>query len=189
MPTKKNSKNKSTKKAGKSAPAKKTVQAKCPVPMTAQKAPPLPTTLSQHVELTHSDFRGGIKTLVRHPVEVVQLITSHPGSHRAGHYHKAGWHFCHVLSGIIHYFERPVGSQEQPKMTVIGEGETFFTGPMMEHTMYFPVETTFLNIANSERTAEDYEADLVRLPAHLDKIVAPTTSTSDPVTNSPAASA
>jgi len=138
--------------------------AKCPIPQK----PPLPDALLVPPELTASDSRGEIRTLVRYPLEIVQVITSLAGTRRAGHCHLTGWHFCHLLSGQIHYYERPVGSSEEPKLTVIEPGQTFFTGPQTEHSMFFPVDSTFLNMANSERTKEDYEKDLVRLPHHLD---------------------
>ena len=39
----------------------------------------------------------------------------------------------------------------------------FFTPPMVEHAMFFPVESTFITFAKNRRDHENHESDLVRV--------------------------
>jgi hypothetical protein len=82
---------------------------------------------------------------------------------RANHYHKTDWHYAYVVSGKILYFERPVGSKEIPEPRVFLAREMFFTPPMREHVMVFPMETIFITMARNVRSHENHEADLVRV--------------------------
>jgi len=109
------------------------------------------------------DDRGEIQPLLSTPVNDVALIRSQAGKIRGNHYHKTDSHYCYVLSGRMHYYYRPVGSADPPKMIVIEPGQMIFTPFMTEHAMYFPEETVFLCMAHNVRTHEQYEADVVRI--------------------------
>ncbi len=113
------------------------------------------------------DERGRIMPLVDLPMESCVLIESKKGSVRANHYHRSDWHFCYVLSGSILYLHRPHGSEVEPEKVMIGQGQLFFTPPMVDHAMVFPEDTTFLVLGRNSRTQEVYEADVVRIaPMH-----------------------
>ena len=116
------------------------------------------------LEKAFADVRGEIQPLVDLPMESCVLISSKKGAVRANHYHRTDWHFCYVLSGSIEYSERPHGCARAPTKTVVEQGQLFFTGPMIDHRMYFPEDTVFLTLGRNSRTQEAYEADVVRIP-------------------------
>lgn len=119
----------------------------------------------------YEDDRGVIQMLIENDqFNSASIIGSRPGSTRATHWHKLDSHYCMVLAGEIWYYERPVGSQEKPSLTVVKDGELFYTAPMMEHEMYFPVDTAFLCLSTLSRTTEDYEKDTVRLDKKLKEL-------------------
>jgi quercetin dioxygenase-like cupin family protein len=117
------------------------------------------------------DGRGEIQRIlgwVKPKVGSVVRIASRPGSVRANHYHKDDFHFCFVESGKVIYASRPVGSKQSPDVLECAPGTLFFTPPLVEHTMVFPVDTVMWCFAGRERTSEDYERDLVRVRPLLD---------------------
>src|SRR5467141_2488819 len=109
------------------------------------------------------DARGAIQPLADEPVGSAVLISSKKGAIRANHYHKADWHYCHVLSGAIDYYFRPVGSKSAPQHIRINTGQTFFTPPLVEHAMCFPEDTVFVCLGRHSRDQATYEADVVRV--------------------------
>ena len=109
------------------------------------------------------DARGTIQPLVDEMMRSAVMIESKAGSIRANHYHKTDWHYCYVVSGQIQYLHRPNGSNEDPAIIVVNEGEMVFTTPMVDHGMRFPVDTVFLTLGRNSRDQETYEADVVRV--------------------------
>ncbi|CAA7621655.1 cupin domain-containing protein [Magnetospirillum sp. UT-4] len=135
-------------------------------PVTAEERAEWPKTVVVPLEKPFVDERGSIQPLVDVPMESCVLISSKKGTVRANHYHQTDWHYCYVLDGEIEYWERPTGSDQAPVKTVIGPGTMFFTGPMVDHSMVFTKDTTFLTFGRNSRSQEVYEADVVRIP-HL----------------------
>lgn len=133
-------------------------------PLTAIERATWPTTVKVPLQAPHVDARGEIQPLVDMPMESCVLIHTKKGAVRANHYHRSDWHFCYVLEGEIEYFERPTGSNEEPKKYVIKKGELFFTGPMVDHAMVFPCDGSFLTWGRNSRSQDVYEADVVRIP-------------------------
>ncbi|TAL42400.1 MAG: hypothetical protein EPN91_08450 [Salinibacterium sp.] len=125
--------------------------------------------------LKHVDERGLIQNVLHEPVGAVAVITSKANTVRANHYHKEDAHLCFVVKGRIEYYERPVGSIETPEKFIVQEGYGMYTGPKMEHAMYFPEDTIFLTLGRLSRTPTEYEQDLVRLsvPLMLPKVEVP----------------
>jgi len=109
------------------------------------------------------DSRGAIQPLVDATMQSALIITSKKGTVRANHYHKTDWHYCYVLSGSIEYYHRPQGSKAKPERVLIKTGHLFFTPPLVEHTMVFPEDTTFLTLSHNKRDQKTYEEDLVRV--------------------------
>lgn len=97
------------------------------------------------------------------PVNGVAIIRSRAGSTRSRHLHLTDWHLLYVLSGEVHYYERTAGSKENPDPHVFREGEMFFTGPMVEHAVYFPVDTVLISISRNARDEARHEQDVVRV--------------------------
>ena len=134
-------------------------------PLTDAERAAWPSGVIVKLEPPFVDDRGGIQPLVDLPMESCVLINSKKGSTRANHYHQTDWHYCYVLSGTVEYLHRPTGSAETPKKTLVKEGQLFFTPPMVDHAMYFPVDTTFLVLGRNSRAQPVYEADVIRIPA------------------------
>ena len=109
------------------------------------------------------DDRGSIQPLVDTLMKSAVMIESKAGSLRANHYHKTDWHYCYVVSGRIEYLHRPTGSDQEPQLLVIKEGEMVFTPPLIDHGMRFPVNTIFLTLSRNPRDQASYEADVVRI--------------------------
>lgn len=110
------------------------------------------------------DERGEIQPLVDVPMESCVLIHSKKGTLRANHYHQTDWHYCYVLSGTIEYYHRPHGGEQKPEKVLIKTGQMFFTPPMVDHTMVFLEDTSFLTWGRNSRAQEVYEADVIRIP-------------------------
>ncbi|MEV5494448.1 hypothetical protein AB0M50_03505 [Nonomuraea fuscirosea] len=90
-------------------------------------------------------------------------IESNAGSLRANHYHKTDWHYSFVASGTVVYGWRPSGSTALPEVSEFHAGQLFFTPPLVEHVMYFPVPTTFMTFARNLRDHVSHESDVVRV--------------------------
>lgn len=114
---------------------------------------------------TVDDPRGLIESICHDPVGSIIRIFSKAGSVRSNHWHRTDWHICYVVSGEMDYYEREVhgfeGKYGISKKTVKA-GEWVKTGPLMEHTTVFPVDTVLLVFAKNARDEDSYDADLVR---------------------------
>lgn len=115
------------------------------------------------------DNRGEIQNLLSDHHGSCVIIKSVKGSQRANHFHKEDYHYCYLISGLIKYLERPVGSTEKPVEYTIKPGMMFYTGPMIEHCMYFVEDSIFLTFGGGTRSQEDYENDLVRISSLHDQ--------------------
>lgn len=113
---------------------------------------------------TYADARGSIEMILESTdFASVSRIDSHAGSTRASHWHKQDSHYCIVTRGRIEYYERPVGSSDKPRLTVVYPNELFYTPPNSEHTMFFPIDTEFWCFSTLSRKNADYESDTTRL--------------------------
>jgi dTDP-4-dehydrorhamnose 3,5-epimerase-like enzyme len=109
------------------------------------------------------DERGAIHNLVEAPFGSVLLISSKAGAIRANHFHKTDYHYCWLQSGRMIYYQRPVGSKDEPEAVTIEAGQVFYTPPMHEHAMRFTEDSVFLCFARNSRQSADYEGDTVRV--------------------------
>lgn len=109
------------------------------------------------------DDRGKIQTLVQAAITSVQVITSKAGTVRANHWHRADSHYMYIVSGVMNYYHRAVGSQEAPASFVLPAGSLVFTPSNIEHAAEFPEDCMFLNITTGPRDQETYENDIVRI--------------------------
>lgn len=124
----------------------------------------LPTETRVKLPSSFINGAGRIQNLCEHEIGGVAIIESLGGSIRSNHYHKEDWHYLYVLSGRMHYFERPAGSQEAPVATRVSEGQMVFTPPMTEHAVWFTETTVIVSMSKLSRTHDEHEADVVRLP-------------------------
>ncbi|HEX2658996.1 MAG TPA: cupin domain-containing protein [Polyangia bacterium] len=123
-----------------------------------------PDQVAVPIDAPFVNANGEIYNLLLERFTSVALIRSNAGAIRANHYHKTDWHYSYVQSGEVWYYWRPVGSKEQPRHQKFPAGTMFFSPPMVEHAMFFPVETTFLTFAKNIRDTEHHEEDVVRIP-------------------------
>ena len=63
----------------------------------------------------------------------------------------------------MHYYSRKVGSNSKPRKEIFNKGDLFFTPPMVEHALYFPINTEFIALAKLTRKSKNYEKDTVRI--------------------------
>lgn len=135
----------------------------------------LPAHAPVELEAPFVDDRGKIQNILHHMIGSSVIIHSVAGAIRANHYHKTDYHYCYVVSGQIEYLERPHGDNAPPTRYLFSEGDLFFTPPMVEHTMRFPVDTVFLTLARNSRYHDTYEDDLVRIADLFDELPSETT--------------
>lgn len=120
---------------------------------------------------TYKDERGEIQMVVENgSFHSASIISSKAGAVRATHWHKCDYHFCYLLSGSMEYYERPLGSLEKPKLTIIKAGQLFFSPPCTEHEMVFLEDSVFLCLSSLSRESSNYESDTTRLTEKLKDI-------------------
>jgi hypothetical protein len=93
----------------------------------------------------------------------VSVLKSKAGTRRASHAHRLDSHALMVVTGRVHYYERGMGETHRPERQVFEPGEMFFTPPMREHILYFPVDTVMVSLSDKSRTHEEHEADVIRV--------------------------
>lgn len=126
---------------------------------------------SKYIPLVHSDSRGKIEMILEKcKVQSISRITSKPGSTRAKHWHKNDGHWIECLAGEVWLYERSLDSKEKPTLTIVNPGETAFTGPLVEHEMFFPSFNIFNCYSLLPRTSENYENETVRFEYSLQEI-------------------
>ena len=119
----------------------------------------------------YTDERGVIEMILENcKVGSISRITSQPNTRRADHYHLNDGHTIVINEGQILMYERPVNSNSKPELFVLNKGDIHFTGPMVEHLMYFPAFTIFDCYSLLPRNSENYEKETVRFPHDLKKI-------------------
>jgi oxalate decarboxylase/phosphoglucose isomerase-like protein (cupin superfamily) len=109
------------------------------------------------------DERGAIQSIVNFPMKNLSIISSKKGSVRSNHYHVTDWHYMYVLKGSFDYYYRPTGSEEEPSVSRVGEGEMIFTPPMEDHATVFLDDTEMLVVSRNPRDQESYESDVRRV--------------------------
>jgi len=111
------------------------------------------------------DERGTI-TDIFHLIDMNSacIITNTPGAIRANHYHKHTTQYTYVLTGTLHYYSKPVDSDEPPKSIVANEGDMIISEPNEIHAMKAGIYgCTFIAFAQGPRGGEDYENDTFRV--------------------------
>ena len=111
----------------------------------------------------HVNANGEILNLLEKDCGSVTLIKNKDGAIRANHWHREDWHYTHVLSGRVFYYERGIGETHIPEPFVYEAGQTFFTPPRREHAMRFEGDGQILTMSKRHRTHEEHEADVVRV--------------------------
>ena len=111
----------------------------------------------------YEDARGIIQPLCDLNMKSASLIVSKPNTWRANHYHKNDWHFIYVLKGSFEYYFKKTNSNEKVKKKIVKEGELLFTGPVVDHAMFYTEETEIIVLSKNPRDQKTYEEDTVRI--------------------------
>ena len=111
----------------------------------------------------YEDARGIIQPLCDLNMKSASLIVSKPNTWRANHYHKTDWHFIYVLKGSFEYYFKKTNSNEKTKKKIVKKGELLFTGPIVDHAMFYTEETEIIVVSKNPRDQETYERDTVRI--------------------------
>ena len=111
----------------------------------------------------YEDARGIIQPLCDLNMKSASLIVSKANTWRANHYHKNDWHFIYVLKGSIEYYFKKTNSDEKIKKKIVKKGELLFTGPVVDHAMFYAEETEIIVLSKNPRDQKTYEEDTVRI--------------------------
>jgi oxalate decarboxylase/phosphoglucose isomerase-like protein (cupin superfamily) len=109
------------------------------------------------------DERGWIENIAFGEFRCVGLIFSKAGSVRSNHFHKTDSHVLYVLSGEMHYYERELDGEYGPEPVVLKAGDQYYTGPLLVHRTYFPVDTVLISASKNPRDHVSHESDVVRV--------------------------
>ena len=112
---------------------------------------------------SYEDARGIIQPLCDLNMKSASLIVSKPNTWRANHYHKNDWHFIYVLKGSFEYYFKKTNSDEKIKKKIVKKGELLFTGPVVDHAMFYTEETEIIVLSKNPRDQKTYEEDTVRI--------------------------
>lgn len=113
------------------------------------------------------DNRGKIQMILEScQIGSISRIESEAGSERANHYHPKDSHWILINEGQIEIYEQARGSEEIKK-TILNKGDLHFTGPMINHTMYFPCYTSFDCYSALPRVQANYENETIRIEKSL----------------------
>ncbi len=111
----------------------------------------------------YEDARGIIQPLCDLNMKSASLIVSKANTLRANHYHKNDWHFIYVLKGSFEYYFKKTNSDEKIKKKIVKKGELLFTGPVVDHAMFYIEETEIIVLSKNPRDQKTYEEDTVRI--------------------------
>jgi|TARA_Y100001949_G_C15720918_1_gene215105 dTDP-4-dehydrorhamnose 3,5-epimerase-like enzyme len=111
----------------------------------------------------YEDARGIIQPLCDLNMKSASLIVSKANTWRANHYHKNDWHFIYVLKGSFEYYFKKTNSDEKIKKKIVKKGELLFTGPVVDHAMFYTEETEIIVLSKNPRDQKTYEEDTVRI--------------------------
>jgi dTDP-4-dehydrorhamnose 3,5-epimerase-like enzyme len=109
------------------------------------------------------DSRGFIQPLCDEIIKSVSLIKTTAKSWRANHYHKTDWHIIYVISGNFDYYFKKTESDENIKKLNISQNQLLFTDKLINHAMYYNVDTDIIVMSKNPRDQKTYEEDTVRI--------------------------
>ena len=117
----------------------------------------------------HADERGAIQPLCDLNMKSASIIVSKKNTWRANHYHKSDWHFIYVLEGSFEYYYKKTNSQDKIKKIIVKKDQLLFTGPLVDHAMFYTEETKLIVLSKNPRDQKTYEEDTVRIDFMNDK--------------------
>lgn len=110
-----------------------------------------------------SDRRGFIQPICDFETKNTSLIYCKKKTWRANHYHKKDWHFIYVLNGSFEYYYRKTNTNTKVIKKIITKGQLLFTGPMVDHAMFYLTKTNIIVMSKNPRDQKTYENDTVRI--------------------------
>ena len=88
-------------------------------------------------EFLHKDSRGSLIQLVSHGYSQVNILISHSGVTRGGHFHKLCHEAFYVISGKVEVF---LNKDDVAETVEFAAGDFFEIEPFTVHEMVFPEE-------------------------------------------------
>ena len=107
--------------------------------------------------------RGIIQPLCDLNMKSASIIVSKKNTWRANHYHKSDWHFIYVLQGSFEYYYKKTNSKDEIKKIIVTKDQLLFTGPQVDHAMFYTEETKLIVLSKNPRDQKTYEEDTVRI--------------------------
>jgi quercetin dioxygenase-like cupin family protein len=104
---------------------------------------------------------GSIQNLTNCKIGAVAVISSVKGSERSNHWHRGSWHYLHIISGRVKYFERNLDGSDIV-VKEYGPGQMFFTPPNKVHKTEFLEDTILISLGRESKDTETHEKDIVR---------------------------
>ncbi len=117
----------------------------------------------------YADDRGIIQPLCDLNMKSASIIVSKKNTWRANHYHKSDWHFIYVLQGSFEYYYKKTNSKDEIKKIIVTKDQLLFTGPQVDHAMFYTEETKLIVLSKNPRDQKTYEEDTVRIDFMNDK--------------------
>ena len=117
----------------------------------------------------YADDRGIIQPLCDLNMKSASIIVSKKNTWRANHYHKSDCHFIYVLQGSFEYYYKKTNSKDEIKKIIVTKDQLLFTGPQVDHAMFYTEETKLIVLSKNPRDQKTYEEDTVRIDFMNDK--------------------
>ena len=132
-------------------------------PISDEEKASWPESVLVDLPSSFDDDRGSIQPLVDMAMKSSVLIDSNSGAVRANHYHKTDWHFIYVLKGSFEYYFKNTNTQDKIIKKIVNKNDLLFTGPLVDHAMFYTEETKILVLSKNPRDQKTYEEDTVRI--------------------------
>ena len=114
-----------------------------------------------HLDPPFVNDAGTIQNLLNCPIGAVAIIISKAGATRSNHWHRTSWHYLHVISGHIKYYERDLDGTN----VLVKEykaGDMFFTPPNKVHKTVSVTDSVMMSYGRESKDHDSHEKDIVR---------------------------
>ena len=109
------------------------------------------------------DSRGVIQDILGPPIDAVTEIFSNKGAVRGNHCHQITTQWTYVVSGELLVATRRLRGKQHEQ--VYTQGELMTDLPGIWHAWQALTDCTVLVFTRGPRSGQDYESDVIRLPA------------------------
>ena len=111
-------------------------------------------------EFVFQDNRGRLTQLTHQDWQQVNVLESHQGTVRGGHYHKRVREAFFVITGSVCLRLRSVCGQEVAEEQTFHAGAFFLVPPYTAHSMFFPEDCVLVALYDKSVEDEDGVKDI-----------------------------